>query len=119
MKKIIAIVTLTLAFSLGANAQDKKVISKAETTTEVASPEVAAKNDAEALVKFLNLPENEFEMYKNLFFVKHNTLKKTELSNERKAELKRNIDAKLRATLSAENMEKLDKNAALLKKLTE
>ena len=54
-----------------------------------------------------------------LFFVKHDTLKQTGLSAERKAELKRVIDAKLRATLTPENMEKLDKNEALLKKLTE
>src|SRR5690606_9529682 len=105
MKKIIAIVTLTLAFSISANAQDKKVISKAETTIENVSPEVAAKNDALALIKFLNLPENQLDIYKNLFFVKHNTLKQTELNDERKAELKRVIDAKLRATLSPENME--------------
>lgn len=119
MKKIIAIITLTLAFSLNANAQDKKVIFKAASSIESASPEAAAKNDALELVKFLNLPEDQVNMFSNLFLKKYETLAVPNLSAERKTELKRIIDAKLRATLTPENMTKLDKNAALLKKLTE
>ena len=120
MKKIIAILTLSLAFSLSANAQDKKVISKAETTVEnPSSSHVSAKNDAQALIKFLGLPENQTDMFTKLFFRKYSTLEQTNLSTERKDILKSNIDAKLRATLTPEQMEKLDKNPALLKRLTE
>ena len=40
------------------------------------------------------------------------------LTSERKNELTRIIDAKLRASLSDEQMEKLDKNSELLTRLT-
>ena len=81
MKKIIAILTLTLAFSLNANAQDKKVVSKEEVTKKELSPEVAAKNDAYELYKktFVNiqklkdkLPEDELELL-NRFMAKVKT----------------------------------------------
>ena len=118
MKKIIAILTLTLAFSLNANAQDKKVVSKEEITKKELSPEVAAKNDAYELIRFLGLEENKLGIYTNLFTKKYKVLAEEGLTPERKEELTRVIDAKLRASLTPEQMEKLDKNSELLAKLT-
>lgn len=118
MKKIITILTLTLAFSLNANAQDKKVVSKEEVTKKELSPEVAAKNDAYELIRFLGLEENKLGIYTNLFTKKYKVLAEEGLTPERKEELTRVIDAKLRASLTPEQMEKLDKNSELLAKLT-
>ena len=46
MKKIITILALVFAFSLNANAQDKKVISKEEIAKKELTPEAKAKSDA-------------------------------------------------------------------------
>lgn len=122
MKKIIAVLTLCLAFTLGANAQDKKGLSKEEiakneTLRKELPPEVAAKNDAVELSKFLGLDESNLETYTRLFAKKHKILATEGLTAERKSELTRTIEAKLRAGLTAEQMEKLDRNPELLKKL--
>lgn len=118
MKKIIAILTLTLAFSLNANAQDKKVVSKEEIAKKELTPEAKAKNDAYELIRFLGLEENKLGMFTSLFTKKHAVLAEEGLTSERKNELTRIIDAKLRASLTNEQMEKLDKNSELLTRLT-
>lgn len=122
MKKIIAVLTLFLAFTIGANAQDKKGLSKEEiakneTLRKELPPEVAGKNDAVELVKFVGLDESNVEIYTRLFAKKHKVLAYEGLTAEKKAELTRSIEAKLRAGLTAEQMEKLDRNPELLKKL--
>ena len=122
MKKIIAVLTLVLAFSFGANAQDKTVLSKEEIAKneklkKELPPEVAGKNDAIELVKYVGLDESKAEVYGRLFAKKHKVLATEGLTAEKKAELTRSIEAKLRAGLTAEQMEKLDRNPELLKKL--
>jgi DNA primase large subunit len=119
MKKIIAVLTLLFAFSVSANAQDKKVTSK----TEIAKPELTiedlAKRDAEELAKFVGLDSEKIPTYTRLFQKKYKVMSNPGLTKENKTELVSSIEAKLRAGLTPEQIEKLDKNPALLKKLTE
>ncbi len=117
MKKIIAVVALLFAFSISANAQEKKVTVKEVAAKETITPEIAGKNDAKALSDLVKLDEKEFQIFSDLFQTKHRILAEQGLSQERKTELARVIDAKIRATLSADRVDTLDKNPDLLKKL--
>ncbi len=119
MKKIIAVLTLLFAFSVSANAQDKKAVSKTEITKTELTPDVLAKKEAEELAKFVGLKSEVIDDYTRLFERKYKLLSHPGLTEEGKSEIKSTIDAKLRASLTPEQMEKLDKNPALLKKLTE
>jgi hypothetical protein len=105
MKKLIAVVTLLLAFSINANAQDK---------TELTSTDKGTK-EAAMLTEYLGLNETQNADFARLFIQKHTTLEDKTLSAERKQELSRVIDAKIRASLDGEQIEKLEKNPELLK----
>ena len=109
MKNLLGALVLFLAFTVNANAQEtfKKVDEKIE-----------AKNNMVALSEVVTVEGTLSEDLTRLFEYKFRNLNEN-LSAERKIELARVIEAKLRATLTPENMEKLDKNEALLKKLTE
>lgn len=107
MKKIIAVITLLFAFSISVNAQDKKVVSGAE----------KAKIEAGELTKFLGLNETQSNDFFRLFENKYRTIEEYQLTAERKTELSKTIEAKIRATLDEKQMDKLDKNPVLLKKL--
>ena len=107
MKKLIAALTLLLAFSINANAQDKKSSSAAE----------KGEKEATELTKYLDLTETQNTDFARLFANKYEILEKTEMSAERKAELAKVIEAKIRASLDGKQTDKLEKNPALLKKL--
>ena len=107
MKKLIAVITLLFAFSISANAQDKKIVSGAD----------KAKTEAAELTQFLNLNETQSNDFFRLFENKYRTIEEYQLTAERKIELSRSIEAKIRATLDEKQMDKLDKNPVLLKKL--
>jgi hypothetical protein len=108
MKKLIAALTLLLAFSINANAQDKKSVTSSE----------KGKKEAAELTEYLGLDQTMSENFFRLFEQKNSILEDKSISQERKTELARVIEAKIRATLDAKQMDKLDKNPALLKKLT-
>ena len=107
MKKIIAVLTLFLAFSLTANAQDKKV-----------SNEEAAKIDAHKLSEYLGLQGTQQDDFISLFLMKYQVLNDPKLSEERKTEMSRIVGLKVRASLTPEQNQKLDANPALLAKIT-
>ena len=107
MKKIITALTLVLVFSINANAQDKKTPSSAE----------KGKKEATELTKYLELNETQNADFERLFEQKHRTLEESDLSPERKVELARVIEAKIRASLDAKQTEQLEKNSVLFKKL--
>lgn len=107
MKKLIAALTLMLAFSINANAQDQKELTASE----------KGRKDATELTQFLGLSATQSEDFYRLFELKHKTLEDKNLSAERKTELNRVIESKIRASLDGVQMEKLDKNPDLLKKL--
>ncbi|MDN3677992.1 hypothetical protein QWY90_11815 [Flavobacterium paronense] len=108
MKKIIAALTLLLAFSINANAQDKNAPSSAH---------VKAKKEAAEITEFLGLDKIQNENFARLFEQKITILEDVNTSAERKAELSRVIEAKIRASLDGSQMEKLEKNTTLFEKL--
>lgn len=109
MKKILGILVLFLAFTINANAQDKS-FKKVDVAVE-------AKKNAAEMADYLKLESSEVENFFRLFEYKYNVLNEN-LSEERKAELARIVDLKIRASLTPAQIEKLDKNKELLKKLT-
>ena len=106
MKKLIAVLTLFLAFTINANAQDKNVSSHDR-----------GKKDATELTEYLGLDTATSEAFARLFEQKYAVLEDKNVSQERKAELARVIEAKINATLNEKQMDKLNKNPELLKKL--
>ena len=102
MKKIIALFVFMLAFGLTASAQQKKATQTAAATTTVAKVDA---RDQESMI--------------GLFQYKHRELQKYgDLSADRKAALAQTIEHKIKATLNADQVEKLAKTPALMKKLT-
>lgn len=109
MKKLIAAITLLLAFTINANAQDKKAVG---------TPIELAKKEAAELSTAVGLTPTQVEDFVRLFESKNKTLQETNLSAERKTALANVIEAKIRATLDEKQTAKLEKNQALLTKLT-
>ena len=103
MKKIIAALTLMLAFSINANAQDKK---------NTTSYDLGKKQAAE-LTQFLGLDKTQNESFARLFEQKITILDDKNLTQERKDEFSRVIEAKIRASLDEKQMERLEKNTVL------
>ena len=115
MKKLIAVLTLFLAFTISANAQDKKATtSSLETST---SSLEKGKKEAAELSEFLGLDKTMTENFSMLFEQKNTVLQDKNMSQERKTELSRVIEAKIRASLDSKQTEKLEKNPDLLKRL--
>ncbi len=110
MKKIIAVLTLFLAFSLNANAQDKSGYVNMNATEK-------AKKQASELSEYLGLDSTMNENFFRLFEQKFTILDDKNIKPERKAELARVIEAKIRGTLEGELLDKLEKNPELLQKL--
>jgi hypothetical protein len=69
------------------------------------------------LTEFLGLNDTQNADFARLFAQKHTVLEDKTLSAERKQELTRVMDAKIRASLDGNQIEKLEKNPELLKKL--
>lgn len=119
MKKIIALFVVMLAFGLNANAQQKKAtktVAKQETSKEL-TVEQAAKND---LAKFTSvvtgLTDTQKQDFYNLFEYKHRETKG--MSADRKDSMAQVIEAKLKASLEPAQIEKLEKNPAVLREIT-
>lgn len=107
MKKIIAVIILIVAFSINANAQGKQALSSAD----------KGKKEAAELTLYLKLNEAQNADFERLFEQKHRALEVPDLSQERKDELAKVIEAKIRASLTIKQTEQLVRNAELFKKL--
>ncbi|WP_396194552.1 hypothetical protein [Flavobacterium sp.] len=107
MKKLIAALTLLLAFTINANAQDKKDLTTAE----------KGKKEALALSQYLGLNETQTADFERLFEQKHRTLEDKNLSQEKRDEVARIIEMKIAASISDDQMTKLRQNKELLKEL--
>lgn len=107
MKKIIAAFTLMLAFSINANAQDKNTPSAYD----------LGKKQAAELTEYLGLDKIQNENFARLFEQKISVLENKDLTKERKDEFSRVIEAKIRASLDPNLMDKLEKNRELFEKL--
>lgn len=108
MKKLIAVLTLFLAFTISANAQQRNA---SPTSLE------KAKKEAAELTEFLGLDKTMNENFTMLFEQKHTVLDDKNVSQERKTELSRVIEAKIRGTLDGKQMDKLEHNEDLFKRL--
>jgi hypothetical protein len=107
MKKLIAALTLILAFSINANAQDKNTPSAYD----------LGKKQAAELTEYLGLDKTQNENFVGLFEQKFSVLENKDLTQERKDEFSRVIEAKIRASLDPNLMDKLEKNRELFEKL--
>lgn len=128
MKKIIALsAILTLGLGFTASAQQKKAVKQtvktATATLPVSDAEItaAAKKNVNSLNKVIALTDNDKQMYQGLFETKYRMLQQAAKNGNSIAERESvytSIDAKLRASLNAGQMAKLDAKPALLKELT-
>ena len=107
MKKIIAIVFLFFAFSVAANAQDKKV-SSAE----------LAKKDITALITKIKINPTLQADLTTLMISKHDALSNPELSEIEKANVSKHTDRKIMSGLSEEQRNELLKYPDLVKQLS-
>ncbi len=108
MKNLLGALVLFLAFTVNASAQEtfKKVDEKVE-----------AKSNLAALTEVVAIQGTLGEDLFRLFEYKYRNLNEN-LSAERKVELAKIIELKLRATLTAEQMQSIENKQGLLKKLT-
>lgn len=108
MKNLLGALVLFLAFTVNASAQEtfKKVDEKVEAKTNLA-----------ALSEVVPVQGTLSDDLFRLFEYKYRNLNEN-LSAERKVELAKIIELKLRATLSADQMQSIEKKPGLLKKLT-
>ncbi|QYJ68471.1 hypothetical protein [Flavobacterium litorale] len=119
MKKIIAIVTIMLALGYSANAQQRNATTAVkQQNVEKVAIQKAAQKDLKALSDFVQLDDNQKQAFLGLFEYKHRDLATPNFSQERKDILAEVMEAKLNATLTADQAEKLSKNTALLQQLT-
>jgi hypothetical protein len=108
MKNLLGVLVLFLAFTVNASAQEtfKKVDGKVE-----------AKSNLAALSEVVPVQGTMSEDLFRLFEYKYRNLNEN-LSKERKVELAKIIELKLRATLSESQMKSIESKPGLLKKLT-
>jgi hypothetical protein len=105
MKKIIALFVFIVALSFNANAQEGKTAQE------------LGKEDAQALVQYLEISGPIVKDLQNLFVEKHHVLLTEGISEERIKVISDLIEHKLAATLDANEMEKLRSDEVLYKKL--
>lgn len=121
MKKIIALLVVTLAFGFGANAQQKSDVRPVQTSQLDASKQEKIKQaaiaDATELGKVVTFKGTEKETYTQLFETKHRMYAQ-DLTEERKAYVASIIEKKLSAGLSADDLKKVNNTPGLMKRLT-
>jgi hypothetical protein len=107
MKKVIALVTLVLAFTINVNAQEKKM-----------SAQESAKNDIMALAAKVKISESLQKDLTTLMIMKHETMSDATLSKEKKENARQAYEHKLMSGLTPEQRNQLAKYPDLLKQLT-
>ena len=122
MKKIIFAFVFFIGISSISNAQEIKkanIQQKDITPKEVRQSDIndLAKKEAHSLAKLLQLDEQMTKDLTGLFFYKYNQMSLAKNDNE-KAQISAKIEAKLKATLTPSQMEKIASQKDLLHKLT-
>ena len=107
MKKVIALLTLLLAFTINVNAQEKKT-----------SPQESAKKDIIALAAKVKMSETLQQDLTTLMTMKHETMSDATLSKEKKENARQAYEHKLMSGLSPEQKNQLAKYPDLVKQLT-
>lgn len=122
MKKIIALLVVMLAFSLGANAQQKRDVHAVQMSTLDANAQEkikqAALADIAELTKVVALDNQKKDIYTSLFETKHRMYVSANNEPERNAQVARIVEAKLNAGLSADDIKKINNTPGLMKRLT-
>ena len=106
MKKLIAILTLLLIFTISATAQTKPLTN-----------DQAGKSDTAKLSELVQLTAEQQPLFENLFEIKHRLLNDNELPLGRKEDLVSAMGEKVKAILTEEQFNKLNTNPELLKNL--
>ncbi len=107
MKKIIALATLLLAFTINVSAQEKKM-----------SPQESAKNDITALAAKVKISETLQQDLITLMTMKYETMSDASLSAEKKEHALKAYEHKLMSGLTEEQRKELMKYPKLVKQLT-
>ena len=107
MKKLIAVLTLLLAFTVGANAQDKKV-----------SNEEAAQKDVAALVQKVTISESLKKDMQTLMVMKHEALSNPSNTAADKENISKRFERKVLAGLTEAQRAVVIADAALLKQIS-
>lgn len=106
MKKLIAVITLVFAFTINAQAQDKKLTN-----------EQAATNDVAALVKKVTISQGlKNDMY-TLMLMKHESLSDTTLTDAQRKNISEVFQHKIMSGLTPEQGQILSGDPQLLKQL--
>ncbi|MFT3793839.1 hypothetical protein [Flavobacterium sp.] len=106
MKKLIAVVTMLLAFSISANAQDKK-----------AAVEAAAQKDVAALIEKVTIDQSLKQDMYTLMVMKHEQLAQAKTQAD-KNKVYAAMEQKIMSGMDKEQQKILSNNPALLKQLT-
>lgn len=117
---------VTLAFGFSANAQQKTTkpaAAKAKATVEASADTPAlkaAKLDLAELKKVVTFKDSrDADMYLQLFERKHRfAVEEPNLSADRKASISQSIEAKLKAGLTPDQIQKIEATPGLMAKLT-
>jgi hypothetical protein len=108
MKRLIAVFTFLLAFSIGAHAQEDRRQAAIS----------AAKADAVKMSEKLHLQPTQQDDFIRLFVTKHMTLDDPNTPAEKKAEMSQVINAKIRASLTPDQIKMMDSDPELKAQLT-
>ncbi|RZJ73552.1 hypothetical protein [Flavobacterium sp.] len=107
MKKIIAVFAFMLAFTVSAQAQDKKT-----------SPQSKGRQEAVELVDYLKLTSTDLENFTRLFQSKHEMLADPNVSAGKKKEISVIMEKKIEGSIDGNQLQKLQANKELWAKLT-
>lgn len=107
MKKLAAIFTFLLAFTISANAQESTL-----------APEDAAKKDVLELHEAVNLTDSQQMHLTSLFKMKHEIMQDPNIPETRKKDMSHSVALKLGSTIDEKQMGILNSNPELLERLT-
>ncbi|MBY0487127.1 MAG: hypothetical protein K2P85_08100 [Flavobacteriaceae bacterium] len=116
MKRIIAILTLSLAFSLSSNAQEAKKNTDANQTTTISSKETVLQNISD-LTKTVKLDDQLAKDLTSLLFMREEAVNNARTIEEKKSLFDR-FSQKLMGGLSPDQLKKLQDNKELYTRLT-
>lgn len=119
MKKILIAFAVTFTLGLTAQAQQKpaKVQSGMLDNKTQETVKQAALSDLAALEKAVTFTGTQKDDFRKLFEHKHRMYLQ-ELSDERKQRVAHTIEMKIKASLSPENIQKIENTAGLMQTLT-
>lgn len=116
MKRIFAILTLSLAFSLSSNAQEAKTLSVSQTSAD--SPKEALLKDITELKNSVKLEDQIVEDLTNLLLMREEAVNNVRTIEEKKALYER-FGQKLLGGLNPDQLKQLEGNKELLIRLTQ